>query len=122
MSCKNGVDKMGLSCSESCTGLDHLSALIESPGCRAGGQCAAHWVRQTRTYSKETTCWNLSQDRVRDGIKCLFTESQRLFLLQTSPVPGGVGFRFGKSACCEFHREVCRNSQEAPTELFHARV
>lgn len=35
--CKNGAGKTGLSCSESCTGRDHLSALIESPGCRAGG-------------------------------------------------------------------------------------
>lgn len=35
--CKNGGGKTGLSCSESCTGLNHLSALIESPGCRAGG-------------------------------------------------------------------------------------
>lgn len=35
--CKNGGGKTGLSCSESCTGRDHLSAVIESPGCRAGG-------------------------------------------------------------------------------------
>lgn len=35
--CKNGAGKMGLSCSESCTGRDHLSALIESLRCRAGG-------------------------------------------------------------------------------------
>lgn len=35
--CKNGGGKTGLSCSESCTSRDHLSALIESPGCRAGG-------------------------------------------------------------------------------------
>lgn len=35
--CKNGGGKTGLTCSESCTGWDHLSGLIESPGCRAGG-------------------------------------------------------------------------------------
>lgn len=35
--CKNGGGKTGLSCSESCTGRDHLSALIESQGCSAGG-------------------------------------------------------------------------------------
>lgn len=40
---------MGLSCSESCTGLDHLSALIESPGCRAGGAVCGP-LGQTNTY------------------------------------------------------------------------
>lgn len=35
--CKNGGGKTGLSCSESCTSRDHLSALIESQGCSAGG-------------------------------------------------------------------------------------
>lgn len=35
--CKNGGSKTGLSCSESCTSQDHLSALIESQGCSAGG-------------------------------------------------------------------------------------
>lgn len=35
--CKNGGSKTGLSCSESCTSRDHLSALIESQGCSAGG-------------------------------------------------------------------------------------
>lgn len=43
--CKNGAHKMGLSCSESCTSQDHLSALIESPGCWAWGQQVAQWAR-----------------------------------------------------------------------------
>lgn len=34
--CKNGGGETGLSCSESCAGRNHLSALIESQGCRAG--------------------------------------------------------------------------------------
>lgn len=47
--CKNGGSKTGLSCSESCTSRDHLSALIESQGCSAGGDTQPN-VPDKHTY------------------------------------------------------------------------
>lgn len=45
--CKNEGGETSLSCSESCTGWDHLSDVIESLGCSAGGSVQP-W---TNTYT-----------------------------------------------------------------------
>lgn len=45
--CKNEGSETSLSCSESCTGWDHLSDIIESLGCSAGGSVQP-W---TNTYT-----------------------------------------------------------------------
>lgn len=89
--CKNGAGKMGLSCSESCTGRDHLSALIESPGCRAGGSVQPSGLdKHTYIHTRIIEAWQWALWRkehlergqcgfvigkVRNRIKWLFTET-----------------------------------------------
>lgn len=65
ISCKNGASKPGLLCSESCTGRDHLSALIESPGCRTGSSSSPVGRANTHVWR---TMWDLSRDYVRNRI------------------------------------------------------
>lgn len=49
---KKGEKKWGLSCSESCTSRDHLSALIESQGSSAGGDARPDGPdKYTRMYT-----------------------------------------------------------------------
>lgn len=89
--CKNSSGKTGLSCSESCTGRDHLSALIESPGCRAVGSVQSSgpdkhihiWIikacqsalrsTQREVAPGERAAWDLTQDLVGTRIE-LFRE------------------------------------------------
>lgn len=77
--CKNGGSKRGLSCSESCTtGRGHLSALIESLGCSAGGNV------QPRTHIRiHTDMWLLEAFQCplwKQGLQgYLFIETLGLF-------------------------------------------
>lgn len=109
---------MGLSCSESCAGRDHLSALIESPGCRAGGQCAAQWVRQTRTLDEEDLVEFVSgaSHGWQKQKTSIYRKSRTVFA--TNFVARVFGSNLGLAVSF-----VCvRMSQEAQIELFHARA
>lgn len=126
--CKNGAGKTGLSCSESRTGRDHLSALIESPGCRAGGSVQPSGSdKHTHTYlncsgltavslkegaPRERAMWDSSQDWVRDGVKCLFTAIFVNTVISLS-VPGLVLHSTLLSTWCWLYCEACLNCQEA---------
>lgn len=71
--CKNGASKTGLSCSESCTGRDHLSALIESPGCWTGGSLqpsGPHKHTYIHTWIVEAWQWALCRKEHLERGQC----------------------------------------------------
>lgn len=70
--CKNGGGKTGLSCSESCTGRDHLSALIESQGCSAGGDTQPngpdkHTYIRTKVNLGDLSACSLKEKKKKGG-------------------------------------------------------
>lgn len=91
--CKNEGGETRLSCSESCTGWDHLSDLIESPGCSAGGSMQPWtntytYICQLKTVSSEIP-WK-SRSTWRDVNVILLGLGWLLFVFHSARCPFSV--------------------------------
>lgn len=87
--CKNEGGETSLSCSESCTGWDHLSDIIESLGCSAGGSMQP-WTN-TYTYICE----------FKTLFVCLSEKQKHLERRKRDPGQSGRSI-FEKQALCFF--------------------